>query len=152
MTIVNRTGDVFTSSAEALAHGVNLWGVMGAGIAKTMAERFPEMLPLYKAACRDGSLPPGGCQVLSTTSGVYVCNLATQVKPGSNARLKWVDMALLKMYNRLELRGLTSVAIPQIGCGIGGLEWSEVHPVIERHAQRFPHITTEIWTYSKEAL
>lgn len=80
------TGDLFdrTLGLGAVGHGVNLAGVMGSGIARSIAERWPEVLASYTAACRSGELVLGGYQRLVLGDGTVLYNLATQVDQGAD--------------------------------------------------------------------
>lgn len=130
-------GDVFelVDALDAFAHGVNVAGVnvagvMGAGVALQVRARWPEMFEPYRQLCRSGRLRPGMVWPCRDASGVMVYNLATQDAPGRHARLEWVGECVAKMAAHASATGLSAVATVRLGCGIGGLSWSEVLPVL----------------------
>lgn len=128
MSYLEITGDLLDPGAgfDAIGHGVNLHGVMGAGIALAIASRWPKVIDQYRADCRSGKLDLGGYQRFETRDGQSVYNLATQRRPGPNAQ-GWAIMAsVTAALDDAEQRGHRHIAIPRIGCGIGGLEWDEV--------------------------
>lgn len=155
--MIERTGDLFDSDAVYLGHGVNTCGVMGAGIAKTFREKFPHNYKNYRAACLSGRLSPGGFMVVpernDSGSLVLVTNFASQEKPGADADYKWLFSSLWEWAekasepNRLRLYGGT-IAVPEIGCGIGGLEWSNVKRIYKAIEDFFPNIVFEVWHYA----
>lgn len=141
-------GDILlTNGLTMIAHGVNLRGYFGAGIAGQIADRLPWARLDYRRWLAGPTEPKLGDIRLSvnplaksfTTSGTvvgshfqnfpHVAHLATQLNPGADARIDAVRSALLKL--RGEAVPEAVIAIPQIGCGIGGLEWSDVKPIIE---------------------
>lgn len=89
MSITIHHGDLFDSEAAALGHGVNVDGLMGAGIAATFARTFPRLLLEYRAACRSEALQAGGMFPWRAPDGRWVYNLASQDRPGRRARLDW---------------------------------------------------------------
>lgn len=147
MTIVHRTGDLFTTDAPALAHGVNVQGAMSGGIAAQFAKRWPGILFPYRIACGTGGLKPGDIQVYDQPNGPLIYNLATQRLPGPDARLHWIESALATMRTDMRTRHLDRVAMPRIGCGIGGLNWHDVEPLIALAAT---DITIEVWTLNED--
>ena len=113
---------------------------MGAGIAKPFKETFPAMYQTYADACRSGKLEVGGfLPVKDRDTGRWIYNLASQDSPGADARLEAVASSLHLAINHAEDNGLTSIGLPLIGCGIGGLEWDNVREVFELLAS-----TTEV--------
>lgn len=132
-------GNLLDSCERVIAHGCNTRGVMGAGIAGQIAKRWPEVLDANRDAVADNRLafPPGGIQAVMLEGrrlGIapeYVVNLATQIDPGPCARLHLVRLAFSNLAEWCAIMGVHRVAIPQIGCGIGGLMWAEVEPTIE---------------------
>ncbi len=111
---------------RAIGHGVNCHGVMGAGIAAAVKDLYPdEMYERYRDACDEGRLRPGMVLPYSAPfDGLpRLYNMASQNTPGADARIDWLwsslHLALVDCYRR----GITELAVPEIGCGIGGLEW-----------------------------
>lgn len=139
-------GDLFTSTALALGHGVNTSGVMGAGIAVAFKREFPVMYERYREFCLDGSLVPGGLyEYVDDEQNTYVYNLATQDKPGAHAHLDWIRSSLSTTLWRLDERGLDRIALPRIGSGLGGLEWTDVERVMLETVAPYK-CDIELWT------
>lgn len=143
--LVFQVGDLFTSTQPALAHGVNVKGVMGAGIAVPFRKLFPEIFAPYFHACDTGILVPGSVLPIKSR-GRLILNVASQDKPGPFARLEWLEDGLTSAIEALREEGLTGFAMPRIGAGIGGLEWDDVVEVLERLAADNPDITIEVWS------
>lgn len=138
MTVVYRTGDLFTQDLPALAHGVNLRGVMGAGVAKTFRDRCPGLYDAYRERCRSGQFTLGGVYVYRPPVGPIVYNLATQDRPGPHADLSAIRAAVTVMAQLAETDGIPAIGLPRIGAGIGGLHWPDVADVIHDVAGRSP--------------
>lgn len=139
-------GDIFTTQLPAIAHGVNTKGLMGAGIARLIAHRFPEVVKPYKEACYSGSLVPGGFLYTPTlVPGFGILNLASQKNPGKDARLDWLESSLWEAVRYSEEAELPGFAIPRIGAGIGGLLWEDVQEVIRNVADQTP-LLVENWS------
>jgi len=125
------SGSLFDSTADALAHGCNTIGKMGAGIAREFKERYPEMYRDYVQRCREKTFLPGQGYLFRNPEKPHIINLATQAE--SLARIEYVDSAfawLRNSYRELEIR---SVAMPRIASGLGALDWEEVHTLLRRH-------------------
>lgn len=126
-------GNLFDVGAPAIGHGVNVRGVMGAGIAVGFRNSYPEMYSEYKALCSSGELQPGGVfPWKDESSGVYIFNMASQESPGADARLEWLASSAGHALTIADELGIPYIAIPQIGCGIGGLEWDDVKRSLEQ--------------------
>jgi len=139
LTLVYRTGDLFSSTCPALGHGVNTLGRMGAGIAVEFRRRWPAMYDAYVEACRSGRLRPGGIFVYQAPDRLIV-NMATQRGIGrGSARLEWVREAA-RLAGQLELE---SLALPRIAAGLGGLAWEDVADVLEAELALVPYV--EVW-------
>lgn len=87
-----RGGNLFEADdLDALAHGVNCKGVMGAGIAAEFKKRWFAVFTKYRRLCEIGELFPGDCMpVVIGDHGPIVYNLATQNRPGPDAKLRYI--------------------------------------------------------------
>lgn len=137
-------GDLFSSKAQALAHGCNCAGVMGKGIALQFRQRYPKMFEAYRTECQANGFYLG--EVMSwAVDGRMIFNLATQKRPYSQAQSWAIKDALTKTKTIMNNRNISSIALPHIGCGLGGLEWKEVRPII---AEVFIDWQGEVYIYS----
>lgn len=130
--MIHLTGDLFSTPLRIIAHGVNTRGVMGAGIAAAFRGRWPQMYRDYRDVCQSGELVPGDVFFWTAPDGLVIANMATQDDPGPNARLEWVESAALRVASYTSRLGDVRVALPRIGCGIGGLEWKDVTWTLDR--------------------
>lgn len=145
--MIEMTGNLFTTSAPAIGHGVNVMGRMGAGIAVQFRTLFPEMYRQYRALCAQFLLKPGEAFVYEAENFV-VYNIASQDMPGKHASLEWLEDGLRAVVSDAEDRGLDRVALPQIGCGIGGLDVRDVVPLI-KDVESGTSVQFEWWTFQK---
>lgn len=127
--MIKRKGDLFSSNATALGHGVNCKGLMGGGIAVEFKKRLPSNYKSYKEACDKGEMTSGAVHI-GFDNDLTIFNMATQVEPGADARYEGVFFSGLQTARYCVEKGIDRVAIPLIGCGIGGLEWNKVEPVL----------------------
>lgn len=147
--MIECTGNLFDSTAKHLGHGVNCRGKMGAGIAKQFRLRFSSMYWDYAAACEKGLLVPGDTwSYYSKYDDLWIHNIASQREPGPDAKYSWLYLGLLKAVRKVECLGDDRLAIPEIGCGIGGLIWSDVKDVILEVEQNNPKVQIEVWHYA----
>lgn len=108
---------------------------MGAGIAVTFRERYPEMYEEYRRRCkaRPREFNPGDVFFWRAEGQPSVFNLATQEDYWrSRATYGAVEETLTKMRKLADQEGIRSIAMPKIGAGYGGLSWNKVRPIIER--------------------
>lgn len=127
--MLHETGDLLDAPEEQIvAHGCNTVGAFGAGVAGQIARRLPDVARMYKEAAPHQL----GAAQLTYDGGRWVFNLMTQRLPGANARLSAITTAFTNMAEKIHRRDDLPriVAIPRIGCGIGGLTWQEVEPAI----------------------
>lgn len=125
LQIIEVVANLFELPVPALAHGVNIDGEMGAGVAVEFRDRYPAMHEEYQRACRDQRLAPGEVQVHQVEAGLWVYNLVTEDRLG-HARLEWVAGSVAAMAAHADSHGIAVICTVRIGCGLGGLEWGEV--------------------------
>lgn len=124
-------GDMFAAEGvRAWAHGCNCAGAMGAGIAVEFKRRFPRMFDEYRQRCADGRFGLGDVFVWSE-GDLTVYNLGTQEHWRKKAQLAALAKAVGRMVTLAEKGGIDRVALPQIGAGLGGLDWPRVRAVLK---------------------
>jgi O-acetyl-ADP-ribose deacetylase (regulator of RNase III) len=135
------TANLLEADAEALVNTVNTKGVMGKGVALQFKRAFPENYKAYRAACAAGRVKLG--QMFVFDSGRmghprYIINFPTKDHWRSRSRVADIDAGLEDLRRVLAELQIESVAIPPLGCGLGGLRWTDVRPRIERALGTLP--------------
>jgi O-acetyl-ADP-ribose deacetylase (regulator of RNase III) len=136
-------GDILKADAEALVNTVNCVGFMGRGIAMQFRKAFPENFKAYEAACERQEVAPGRMFVTETgrlTGPKCVINFPTKRHWRGKSRVEDIESGLVALVREIEQRGIRSVAIPPLGCGLGGLDWTDVRPRIERAFAYLPNV------------
>ncbi|HYG70575.1 MAG TPA: macro domain-containing protein [Anaeromyxobacteraceae bacterium] len=141
------TGDLLLAPEPVIAHGCNCRGLFGAGVAGQVRARYPAAYRAYLAAYRQGTLRPGGYGLVPVGAGRFVANLYTQDRPGQHAELLAIERAIVKLSFDLRALGIHTIAIPRLGCGIGGLSWEkEVKPVLSEIAAQRGDLALRVYT------
>ena len=136
-------GDLFDASVEALVNTVNTVGVMGKGIALIFKERFGENYEAYAKACKAGEVQVGKMFV---TAGVelhgprWIINFPTKKHWRQPTQIEWVRDGLVALNEVIREKKILSIAVPALGCGNGGLDWSVVRPLIEAAFHDLPEV------------
>ena len=134
-------GSIFESGATALVNPVNCVGTMGGGLAKAFALKYPAMEDDYMAYCFKGLLRPGMVHAYYSNleDAPIVLNLPTQDDWRNPSEYGYVSNGLIALCTFLNRFGIDSVGVPALGCGLGGLEWSQIELLIHRAASLTPN-------------
>ena len=127
-------GNLLEAEADALVNTVNTEGVMGKGVALQFAKKYPEMLTAYKAACKAGEVQPGRMHIFERGEMFqprFIINFPTKRHWRSPSRLEDIEAGLRALASDIERLRIQSIALPPLGCGNGGLDWSDVFPRIK---------------------
>lgn len=142
-------GNILDDDADYIAIPVNCVGVMGAGLAKQAAERWPHILPVYRDACQARELRFGRVLLMTRAPGYFQPSVAlvpTKQHWRQRSRLEDVVVSLDEL--RPVIKSAEPLApawaIPALGCGLGGLAWEDVRPHVERY---LGDLTNEIRVY-----
>jgi O-acetyl-ADP-ribose deacetylase (regulator of RNase III) len=151
MTLERRTGDLLTVDVDALVNPVNTHGVMGAGLALQFKRVFPENFVAYQRACRAGDVAIGRMHVVQRVATPrFIINFPTKEHWRNPSKLEYVRIGLCDLVAQVRARHIQSIAIPPLGCGLGGLDWAVVAPLIEQAFARLPHVRTVVFTAVRE--
>ncbi len=136
------SGDILLSKADLIAHGVAPMDDFKSGLALALREKYPSMYKDFRHYCKTLS-PKAGTAWLWAGVGqggstVKIAALLTQEPPRKDgehpgkAHLEFVNRALHDLKKMLEKEKFTSLALPRVATGVGGLDWKDVQPVIAR--------------------
>lgn len=125
------SGDIFSQGVQVLVNPVNCVGTSGGGLAKAFKERFPQNHRAYHAACKRGELASGRIFVvqvggMDTEKTGYIFNLPTKDHWRDRSTLGMVADGLLALVDLIAEYRCESIAVPALGCGLGGLKWMDV--------------------------
>ena len=140
-------GDLLTNSGGVIAHGVNCRGGFGSGIAGQIAKQYPNVKEEYLKYHKEVGWQLGDIQIIGcfkteagsstspySTSGCIVINCATQDAYGHDGKLYANYHAIERVCKKLRHFCIDEhhrLALPKIGCGLGGADWNVVEEIYE---------------------
>jgi O-acetyl-ADP-ribose deacetylase (regulator of RNase III) len=136
-------GNLLEADAEALVNTVNCVGYMGKGVALQFKKAFPENFKAYERACRAQEVRPGRMFVFATGAMMnprHIINFPTKRGWRGPSRIEDIEAGLKALVQEIRRLGATSVAVPPLGCGLGGLDWRLVRPMIESAFRELPQV------------
>lgn len=141
--IERHRGDILHAEVEALVNTVNCVGVMGRGIALQFRKAFPDNYKMYKAVCDRRELRPGRVlvhEVRRLGHPLYIINFPTKRHWRGKSRMEDIESGLKALVEEVRKRKISSIAVPPLGSGLGGLDWEEVRPRIEAAFEALPTV------------
>nr|WP_298682416.1 macro domain-containing protein [uncultured Dongia sp.] len=132
-------GDILLTKAQVVAHGVAPGDHFDSGLALSLRESWPAMVKDFRHFCQGRHPKAGEVWYWGGAEGPAIVNLMVQEaayghgeKPGK-ATLEHVHHALKALAKLVAAEGITSLALPRLATGVGGLDWHDVKPLIEKH-------------------
>lgn len=146
--ISEETGNLLDASADALVNTVNTVGVMGKGLALQFKQAYPANFRAYQAACHHGEVRLGRMFVYEP--GVpgqprYLVNFPTKGHWRDSSNLGSVRDGLADLRRVILDQAITSIALPPLGCGNGGLDWRDVRPLIAEALGNLPGVRVLVY-------
>lgn len=144
MPVISAHGNLLEADAQALVNTVNCVGVMGKGIALQFKQQFPANFLAYRDAVARRQVRPGRMFVFETgftRHPQYLINFPTKRHWREPSRLSDIETGLTALVHEIVDRSIRSIAIPPLGCGNGGLDWTVVRPLILRALSELPELT-----------
>ena len=129
-------GDLLQSGAQTLVNTVNCVGIMGKGIALEFKERFPDMFKDYVDRCERKEVKLGVPYIYRSLFPPQILNFPTKDHWKSVSKVTDFERGLQNLLEHYKEWGITSLAIPPLGCGNGQLEWRVVGPLIYRYLRQ----------------
>ncbi len=133
------SGDILLSKAQVIAHGVAPDDHFNQGLALSLRQQYPAMAKDFRHYCQVSHPKPGEICAWGGADGKRVIHLLTQEAPKSKqshpgkATTHNVNVALRNLRKLIDEEGFSSIALPKLATGVGGLGWDEVMPLIENH-------------------
>ncbi len=142
-------GDMFFSELQTLTVTVNLQEVMGKGLALRTREQFPDVYVEYEKACRSKKIRTERPYIYKREASV--ANELTDLKPHrvtiknpvkwfllfatkrhwrTNSRIEDIENGLKWLEKNCKEEGVQSLAVSALGCALGGLNWTDVAPLM----------------------
>ena len=148
---IDAHGNLLKADVDALANSVNTVGVMGKGIALQFKNAFPANFKAYEAACKKQAVKLGKVFVFDNgqllTPPRWIINFPTKGHWRASSRIRDVADGLKDLRHVIEELEISSIALPPLGCGHGGLDWDEVRSLIE---ERLGDLDVVVHLYAPE--
>jgi O-acetyl-ADP-ribose deacetylase (regulator of RNase III) len=141
-------GDILKADVEALVNTVNCVGIMGRGIALQFRKAFPENFKAYEAACKTNEVKPGKMFIYDLNrlgTPRFIINFPTKRHWKAKSRIEDITSGLTDLIEVLQQQQIRSIAIPPLGCGLGGLNWEQVRPLIIEAFQSLPEVAVIVF-------
>lgn len=141
-------GDLLKSSAEALVNTVNCVGNMGGGLALQFKRAFPANYQAYRKACHADMVVVGRMFITETMDVLgkkTIINFPTKKHWMYTSQMAYIEVGLQDLVCEVLKRKIRSIAIPALGCGLGGLDWSKVKPMIVDAFKDLPDVRVELY-------
>ncbi|RKH71351.1 Appr-1-p processing protein [Corallococcus interemptor] len=146
-------GNILRADTDAIVNTVNCVGYMGRGIAAQFKRAYPENFKAYESACRRKEVVPGKMFIFETgqlTHPRFIVNFPTKRHWRGKSRIEDIESGLVDLVGEVKRRGIQSIAIPPLGCGLGGLDWKDVRPLIERAFAALPDVRALVFEPNDE--
>jgi len=127
MTIIKASGNIFDWPTQSLVVPVNTVGAMGAGLAKSFKLAYPGLFPEYQKACINNVFYDNGIFVYDHSPERKIICLPTKHHWEQDSDLALINFALLKLAEEYQRYGITEVAMPAIGSGLGNQDWGRIY-------------------------
>jgi O-acetyl-ADP-ribose deacetylase (regulator of RNase III) len=148
-----KKGNILESGADALVNTVNTQGVMGKGIALQFRKEFPHNYKIYEDACKKGELQPGKLLIVEDQNllggKVWIINFPTKTSWRKPSEYIYIEQGLNELVRRLPDLHINTIALPPLGSGNGGLDWSRVKEMI---SSRLSSLSEQVIVYEPTAL
>ena len=143
-------GNIFDSKMQTIVNTVNCVGFMGGGIALEYKRRYPDMFKEYKERCLNGTLKMGELHLWNNDEP-WILNFPTKIHFKDPSKEEFIEKGLKKFVSNYKKHSIESIAFPQLGTQLGGLDWeNRVKPIMYKYLEALD-IEVEIYEFDKNA-
>jgi O-acetyl-ADP-ribose deacetylase (regulator of RNase III) len=129
-------GNILESNTEVIINPVNTVGIMGKGLALEFKQKFPYNYKLYKEACKNETIDIGKLLLVDEShleNKKFIINFPTKKHWRNPSKIEYIEEGLKDLIHIIEKNNFESIAIPALGCGLGGLKWEHVRLLLEKY-------------------
>ena len=152
--IIEVSGDILLTKAKSIAHSVAPLDHFESGLALGLREKYPEMVKDFRHEGHVRRMKSGDIYEWTRSDGFKIFSLLVQQAAPSThshglpgkASLHNLDKCLKQLASKLESENITSLALPRVATGVGGLDWDDVRPHIYKYLDV---LETKVYLYSK---
>ena len=138
-------GDIFASTCEAIVCPCNTVGVMGAGLAFQFKKHYPAMYTEYNRKCRAGELAIGQVHCWKAPDGPLIINFPTKLHYRNPSKIEYIEQGLMALAAAIKEHGIKSIAIPALGCGLGGLKFGTVLAILKGFSNKLDGVEVVVF-------
>lgn len=147
--IINKVGNILNAEENIICHQVNINGVMGGGLARQIAQKYPEAEKIYHNFCERHDFSykklAGEVQLLKINNRRGIANCFTQ-KENFDTDYRRLKKCFARLLKYCKQRGLT-VAVPhKYGCGIANGDWNIVLNVFRELSKKY-NVDVSVYKY-----
>ena len=127
--------NIFDMNTEVIVNPVNCVGIMGKGLALQFKKKYPQNMEFYKNHCNNCNYRLGKILVFplqKDNNPKYIFNFPTKYDWRDKSDLEGIQLGLQDLVSWILYLEIKSIAIPALGCGLGGLPWPEVKSLCKR--------------------
>ena len=130
--IVYHQGNIFDYDLQALINPVNCIGVSGRGLAAKFKHEYPDIYRKYAKACKLGYINLGMVYPATAENGKIVIVFPTKYHYNDYSKLEDISAGLDSLVRVIKRKGIRSIGIPAVGCGLGYLNYDDVKFLIKQ--------------------
>lgn len=141
-------GNILDSESEAIVNPVNTVGVMGKGLALQFKQAYPKNYKIYREVCEKKALKVGRLLLIDESNlerSKFIINFPTKTHYAYPSKIEYIELGLKNLVELIEETNLKSIAIPALGCGLGGLKWEEVNALFVKYLSSLENIEITIY-------
>ena len=147
--------DVEEIRTDVIVNPVNCVGIMGRGLAKVMKSIYPWAYDDYLKKCKSSGLKPGEIIISIHPPRLIeferpppiIIHAATKNHWRNRTKIEWIEPILKQINGFMQSVPSKTIAIPKLGCGLGGLSWElQVRQLFE---EEFNDVNYEVTVFDK---